>query len=80
MQRKLYVGVFALLTAALTAWGEIKPPKPGWNLFSRDQDIQLGREAAAQVQRQMVVVHNPELENYVRTIGQRLVRSKYAGN
>ncbi len=80
MQRNLYVAVFALLTAALTAWGEIKPPKPGWNLFSRDQDIQLGREAAAQVQRQMVVVHNPELENYVRTIGQRLVRSKYAGN
>lgn len=50
-----------------------QPPKPGFNLFSKQQDIQLGQEAAAQVKRQYQVVQNPWLQSYIRQIGQRLV-------
>jgi Zn-dependent protease with chaperone function len=48
-------------------------PRPGFNLFSKEQDIELGREFAKEVERQFVVVQNQELTDYVNRIGQRLV-------
>jgi predicted Zn-dependent protease len=54
------------------------PLKPGFNLFSKEQDIQLGREAAAQVRQQVQVVSNRELQNYITQIGQRLARQQGA--
>lgn len=52
--------------------------KPGWNLFSKQQDVQLGREAAAQVERQMHVIHDGAVQDYVERIGRRLVGSGLA--
>src|SRR2546423_13270668 len=49
-----------------------EPIKPGFNLFSKQQDIQLGQQAASEVRRQYQVVQNPELQDYVRRIGERL--------
>src|SRR5438105_500117 len=36
-----------LCAFSLTAGAQLKNLKPGWNLFSPQQDIQLGQEAAA---------------------------------
>jgi Zn-dependent protease with chaperone function len=55
-----------------------KELKPGWNLFSKEQDVQLGREAAAQVEQQMPVVRDAQLNEYVRRIGQRLASAPEA--
>jgi Zn-dependent protease with chaperone function len=65
-----------LLTCAMLALGasQKKLPKPGWNLFSKQQDIDLGREYARQVERQMYVVPDKELTDYVNRVGMRLVR------
>jgi predicted Zn-dependent protease len=52
--------------------------KPGFNLFSKEQDIQLGQEAATQVRKQMTVVNDPVLKNYVSLIGKRLAASREA--
>lgn len=75
---------FAVIGAAFlsTCFGQAKvnPPKPGWNLFSKDQDIQLGKEAAAQVEKQYVVVNDPEVTSYLNTLGGKLAKSKYAGD
>src|SRR6267378_5973616 len=49
-----------------------EPIKPGFNLFSKQQDIQLGQEAAAQVRKKYRPVSNPELQDYIRRIGERL--------
>ena len=53
--------------------------KPGWNLFSKEQDIQLGKEAAAQVEKQYTVVRDTDLANYIRRIGARLASVPEAG-
>src|SRR5438270_4596161 len=45
---------------------------PGFNFFSRQQDIQLGQESAAQVRRQMQMVKNPFLNDYVNRVGRML--------
>jgi beta-barrel assembly-enhancing protease len=48
------------------------------NFFSKQQDIQLGQEAAQQVRQQYQVVNNPFLEDYVKRVGERLAASPQA--
>jgi Zn-dependent protease with chaperone function len=67
-----------LLAATATAQGP-RELKPGWNLFSREQDIQLGKEAAAEIEKQYTVVKNPELVSYVQQIGAKLAATPEAG-
>lgn len=72
IRRKVAAGLLAgamLLFAA----GARKLPKPGWNLFSKNQDIELGRQAAAEMEKQLVVIQNKALTDYVNRIGNRLV-------
>ena len=69
----------ALACVGLVAQAQIKTLKPGWNLFSPQQDVQLGKEAAAQVQQKMAVVHNAEVDAYLNTLVGRLKQSQHAG-
>lgn len=72
-----------LLVAAFmgAAFAQVKEYKPSrWNLFSTEQDTQMGKEAAEEVRRTMPVVNNKELTDYVNRIGKRLTASKRAGN
>jgi beta-barrel assembly-enhancing protease len=46
--------------------------------LSRDQELQLGKEAGAQVEREMEVVHNPDIEKWLNQIGQNLARTPQA--
>src|SRR5438034_8331154 len=48
---------------------------PGFNFFSRQQDIQLGQESAAQVRRQMQIVKDPVLNEYVNAVGRELANT-----
>ena len=77
MRRKL-ITLIAALSLGLPAVAEHKELKPGWNLFSKDQDVQLGREAAAQVESQMPIVRDSNINNYVQRIGQRLASQPQA--
>ena len=52
--------------------------QPGFNLFSKQQDVQLGEESAAQVHKQMTVINDPVLTAYVNHVGKRLVASQEA--
>ena len=46
--------------------------KAGFNLMSPQQDIEIGRKNAAQVEREMRVLPDPVVQNYLNTIGKRL--------
>src|SRR5437667_12113402 len=48
------------------------------NFFSRQQDIQLGQESAAQVRRQMQMVKDPFLNDYVNRVGRKLANTPEA--
>jgi len=74
----LRLGV-AFLAISIAALAE-KPiePTPGWNFFTKQQDIQLGREAAAQIRQTRAVVNNKELEDYCNRILARLAKSPAA--
>src|SRR6266699_2771881 len=51
---------------------------PGFNFFSRQQDVQLGQESAAQVRRQMQIVKDPFLNDYVNRVGRKLANTPEA--
>jgi len=68
---------YLALAATLSAEKPIQPV-PGWNFFSKKQDIQLGREAAAQIRQSRAVVNNRDLEDYCNRILNRLARSTAA--
>ena len=53
-------------------------PKPGFNLFSKEQDIQLGQEGAAEIEKQVNLVDNRELNEYVQRIGKKLASAPEA--
>ena len=66
-----------LSVSLLLAQGPTKL-RPGFNLFSKDQDIQLGKESATEVRKQMTVIDDPFLTSYVTRIGQRLANAPEA--
>jgi predicted Zn-dependent protease len=66
-----------VLTTVLLAQGPTRF-HPGFNLFSKEQDVQLGKESAEQVRKQMVIVKDPFLNRYVNEVGKRLVSSQEA--
>ena len=45
---------------------------PGFNLFSREQEIELGRQAASEVEQELPVLEDETVQDYVRNVGGRL--------
>jgi len=60
-----------ILTIAATAFAadKLKEFKPSrLNLFSPEQDVQLGKESADEVRKTMPIVNNAELTGYVNRV------------
>jgi predicted Zn-dependent protease len=78
MKRTLLAGT--LLISSLSVLYAQGPHRfqPGFNLFSKEQDIQLGEESAAQVRKETMVIKDPVLTDYVNRVGQRLATSQEA--
>ena len=49
--------------------------KPGWNLFSPEQDVQVGQQSAGQAEQQLPIVSDSQIESYVDGIGQKLAQN-----
>jgi hypothetical protein len=72
--RRLSIGLAGLGLCAV-AWAARRPGdplKPGFNLFSKQDDVQIGQENSKQVLAQYEVVKNPFLQDYVQKMGQNL--------
>jgi predicted Zn-dependent protease len=69
-----------LLLSPLAAFGaDRRELKPGFNIFTLDQDVQMGKQSAAEVRANQTVVENAELTSYLARIGARLAKSPRAG-
>ena len=66
-------GIFLIPSLVSPLYAQIEH-KPGFNTFSTQQDIELGREAVGEIERELVVVTDPELSEYVNRLGQNLSR------
>lgn len=63
----MFIGVSV---TGLVAQTEIKLPK---NRFTPQQDVELGREAAAEVRKQYPIIENEKIARYLTKLGDRLV-------
>ena len=45
---------------------------PGWNTFSTQQDIEVGQKASVEIERQVHMLNDPRVDNYLNSLGQRL--------
>src|SRR5262245_28358863 len=74
--RRQFVAMVTLLALvfapAQLALAERTPLKPGWNVFSPAQDIELGREASQQAEKQLWMLNDRRVDEYVNRLGQRL--------
>jgi Zn-dependent protease with chaperone function len=67
------LAIAAVLAACdLLAQTRITPPK---NKFTPEQDVQLGREAAAEVRREYPLIENAQLSAYLDRLGRTLIES-----
>ena len=62
--------VLSVCATGLTAQTAIKLPK---NKFTPQQDVELGREAAAEVRQQYPVINDVKITSYLTKLGDRLV-------
>ena len=67
--------MIALLIAVSLATGVAQAQtqvKSGWNLFSPQQDVEIGQQSAAAAEQQLPLLNNSNVQAYVDRIGQRL--------
>ena len=63
----------ALVLAPLqTALAERTQLRPGWNMFTPEQDVQLGKEASQQAEKQVQLLNDRRVDDYLNRLGQRL--------
>jgi hypothetical protein len=63
-----------LLTLALASPGlaDRTKLKPGWNVFSVQQDIEIGKEVSKQAEQQLVLLNDKKVDDYLNRLGQKL--------
>lgn len=68
--------VMCCLLAVMAAAGGVSSAqtkiKPGFNLFSVDQDKEIGQKSAAEADRQLPILHDRSVEAFVNAVGKRL--------
>jgi Zn-dependent protease with chaperone function len=65
---------WTMLATPLAALGQTRIEMPK-NKYKVQDDVRLGREAAAQVQQQMPILNDSETTRYVQDVGRRLVNA-----
>lgn len=72
---RLFTVIAITLIASLglqAAQTKVDPPK---NPYKLQDDVQLGRQASAEVEKQLRLIRDPEIEGYITRVGMRLVES-----
>ncbi len=67
-----------LLLSTAFAVSKPTPLKPGFNLFTKSQDVELGEETAAEIRKKVTLVNDPTLTAYVNAVGHRLAETREA--
>ena len=69
LQRRLAL-VLVLVASTAAAQTKVTAPK---NKYTPEQDVQIGREAAAEVRKQYPIITDDEIDGYLSRLGNRLV-------
>jgi len=64
----------ALVALMLTqlAWAQRTELKPGWNMFSPQQDVEMGQQVSRDAEKQVPMLNNSRVDNYLNNLGRTL--------
>jgi Zn-dependent protease with chaperone function len=71
LQTTVTVVMVALLLAPL-AWAARTQLKPGWNMFSPQQDIEMGQQASVEAEKQVPMLNDSRVDNYLNNLGKKI--------
>ena len=60
------------LTLAPLAWADRTQLRPGWNMFSPQQDVAVGQQVSRDAERQLPMLRDARVDNYLNNLGRRL--------
>ena len=63
--------VLTILCSAAVAEAQTKI-KTGFNLFSPEQDVEVGQQSAGEAEQQLPILNDSQVNSYINQIGQRL--------
>jgi Zn-dependent protease with chaperone function len=72
--------VLGPLTAPGVAQTTTKRPQPGFNLFTVEQDIEIGRQSAVEAERQLPLLNDRSVDRYLNRIVQKLAAGAPGGS
>jgi predicted Zn-dependent protease len=78
VQRRLLVAAMLVL-AACAARKPGEPIKPGYNMYSPEQDVEIGKQASAEIRQQVDIVKDADLQRYVSELGAKIASQPDAG-
>src|SRR5689334_21441136 len=61
-----------LCTFAVSARADRRQLKPGWNLFTPQQDVEMGRQVSREAEQQLRILNNRQAQAYIEAVGRRL--------
>jgi predicted Zn-dependent protease len=65
------IATLAMVLSCAAAFAQTDP-KPGFNLFTVEQDVDIGRQSAAEAERQLPVMEDASVERYLNAVVRRL--------
>jgi Zn-dependent protease with chaperone function len=68
----LILALTVALSAVVWAADDRTALKPGWNMFSLKQDVEIGQQVSPDAERQLLMLRNARLDDYVNTLGRKL--------
>ncbi len=69
--RAVFVGLGILLSLPFV-YGQRTQMKPGFNLFSVQQDVELGRSVAQDAEKKLPMLNNARVDDYLNRLGKKL--------
>jgi len=66
------VAAFVVLMLTQLAWAQRTPLKPGWNMFSPQQDVEMGQQVSRDAEQQVPMLNDSRVDNYLNNLGRTL--------
>ncbi len=70
--RSTTILLLLILTSVGVAQAQRTELKPGWNMFSVEEDVEMGRQVSREAEQQLAIIDDRELEGYLNRLGRRL--------
>ena len=64
--------ILLALVLAPAGFAERTKVKPGWNVFTPQQDVEIGQETSKQAEQQLVMLNDRKVDSYLDRLGKKL--------